>query len=115
VFFDGVNAKSDRSIYNRGRAVFLDNESYMDGFEGGNRAIDPTSDLANVDFDLGTAWVQQIRIRYFSTDDATANPAFQVMGVSDFSFTAVPEPSNALLLALTSWSIVLRRRRRTGN
>lgn len=112
VFFDGVNAKSDPSIYDRGRAVFLDNESYMDGFEGGNRSIGPTSDLANVDFNLGDAWVQQIRIRYFSTDDATSDPGFQVLGVSDFSFASIPEPSNAILFSTSAWCIVLRRRRR---
>jgi hypothetical protein len=113
VFFNGINTKTDSNLYSIGPILFLDNETYMDGFEAGNASAASTQDVGNIGFDFGDEPIETITIRYFSTDDAIANPASQFIGISDLQFTAIPEPS--LISAMVLGAMLgLTRRRRTS-
>jgi hypothetical protein len=115
VFFNGTNVKTNPALYTYGAAVFLDNESYMDGFEAGTLSASSTETTGNINFDFGLQEINSIRIRYFSTDDPNSNPASQFIGISDLAFnsTAIPEPQSLLpcLVMLASGLARIRRTR----
>ena len=91
VFYNGINIRSNPSLFSFGSSVALDNESYMDGFEGITTSA-ATSTTGNIQFDFGATVVNSITIRYRSSDDAQGNPVAQFIGVSDLSYTSIPEP-----------------------
>ena len=111
IYFDGVNVKTDPSLYQIGSAVFLDNESYMDGFEAGTTSASANQETGNIDLDFGSQPVSSVRIRYFSTDDAVGNPSSQFIGISDLIFvsTAIPEPGMVPLVVMLSGLALTRR------
>ena len=83
-----VNVKSLLDVeITTGDNVFADNETYMDGFEGrGNAGANNSSEGGNINLNFGSTEVSSLEIRYFSTDDAIANPGSQKIGLSDFNF-----------------------------
>ncbi len=114
IYFNGVNVKTDPSLYSIGSAVFLDNETYMDGFEAGTTSASATQEIGNIDLDFGAQPINSITIRYFSTDDAVADPSSQFIGISDlmFSSTAIPESGFPIaILAVLGWVRSARRHR----
>jgi hypothetical protein len=103
-FNGGTNIVSDPSLYSLPAVplptIELDNEPGYVGFEGvNNRTATDTETTGNLAVDFGATGVTDITLRYFSTDDAQANPASQRIGVSDL-FWIVPEPSSGASLAL---------------
>lgn len=119
VFYNGaINVRSTPTVYSLPSVaqptVLVDNELGYEGFEGWNgRNAGPTETIGNIDFDFGTVAVTDITIRYFSTDDAQANPNAQLIGISDISWLpVVPEPGTGMLVALGL--VVLGARRRLG-
>ncbi len=99
-YFNGTNVKTDPSLYSIGSIVFLDNETYMDGFEAGTSSASANQTTGNIDFDFGTQTINSITIHYLATDDTVADPSSQFIGISDMNFTAtpLPEPRSALVL-----------------
>lgn len=100
----GNNLVDNASLYtlppSNVTTVLIDNEPTFNGFEGRNRrSADPDETTGNVDVDFGNMGVNDITIRYLSTDDAQANPDGQRVGLSDLVWI-VPEPSTGILLAL---------------
>ncbi len=83
-----VNVKSLSGVeITTGDNVFADNETYMDGFEGrGNAGANNSSEGGNINLNFGSTEVSSLEIRYFSTDDAIANPGSQKIGLSDLFF-----------------------------
>ncbi len=87
VFYnDNTNIKSNPSLYTKGSKVLYDNETYMDGFESVPPSVHASSTDGNLNIDFGSENVIAVRIRYFSTDDANANPGGQLIGISDIGF-----------------------------
>lgn len=87
VFYnDNTNIKSNPSLYTKGSKVLDDNETYMDGFESVPPSVHASSTDGNLNIDFGSENVISVRIRYFSTDDANANPGGQLIGISDIGF-----------------------------
>ncbi|MGK7935560.1 MAG: hypothetical protein AB4206_07120, partial [Xenococcaceae cyanobacterium] len=86
IYADGVNIKtlSEVNIVT-GDNVFADNEYYMNGFEGRGSA-NSSSESANINISFGSTEVSSLEIKYFSTDDAVANPKSQKIGISDLDF-----------------------------
>jgi len=113
VSYNGTNVKTNPSLYNIGSIIFLDNETYMDGFEAGNAGASSNQTTGNIDFDFGTDVVDSLTIKYFTTDDAIDNPVSQFIGLSDLSFeaVAVPEPAATSLIVLGTLAGLGRRRR----
>ena len=68
-----------------GNNVSPDDETYMNGFEGIGNAGN-TSDSANLKISFGSTQIHELEIKYFSTDDAIANPNRQKIGISDLHF-----------------------------
>lgn len=116
VFFNGVNVKTDPSLYQYGSVVIPDNESYMDGFEAVAASASANEVTGNIDFDFGSQAINSITIRYFSTDDAVADPSAQFVGISDliFNSTAIPEPSALAGMIGLSLFVLTGRRQRTA-
>ena len=86
IYADGVNIKSLSGVnIVTGDNVFADNESYMNGFEGRGSA-NSSSESANINISFGSTEVSSLEIKYFSTDDAVANPKSQKIGISDLDF-----------------------------
>ena len=69
-------------------------------------------DDANIDLDLGSTVIDSVTIRYFSTDDAPANPSGQLLGITDMSWTPVPDPGTGLLVTLGLMAMATGRRTR---
>ncbi len=111
----GGDVRDDPSIYTLPTGpttVFLDNEANVHGFEGGAGNAGANDVFGNLDLDFTGHSVTSISIKFFSTDDAPANPGAQFIGLSDFQFTAAPEPSSFLLLLTGIGGIGLHRPRR---
>jgi hypothetical protein len=114
----GSNIRDDPSLYSLPSVatptIALDNEPGYEGFEGwtGRTATD-TETTGNLDVDFGAIGVNEFTIRFFSTDDAQADPAGQRIGLSDLVWL-VPEPSTgtSLGLGLVLLSYRCRRNRR---
>ena len=81
-----INVKTNSSLYTLGSNVGEDDESEFDGFEGTGESS-TSQDHANIDLSFGSIGVLAIRIKYFSSDDAIANPSDQEIGISDLSYT----------------------------
>jgi len=113
VFYNGINTKTDPNLYNIGPIIFLDNETYMDGYEAGNATAASNETTGNIDFTFGAEVIDTMTIRYFSTDDAVSDPGSQFIGISDLSFNAVavPEPAAISLIAFGALAGYARRRR----
>lgn len=121
VFFNGINVRDDPTLFSYGSAVFLDDESYMQGFEAETTSSSATQTLGNIDFDFGLLWVNQLRIVYRTTDDALSNPSAQFIGLGDMAYDPIPEPGGIgwfLSAGIAGWvwgqnSRSLRRRKST--
>jgi len=111
VFINGINVRTNPAWYQLGSVVIEDNEAGFDGFEGIPQSAGANETTGNIDFDFGLLEINSISIRYFSTDDAIANPASQFIGLSDIQFTAVPEPNSAVILLGALGLLTLRRGR----
>jgi hypothetical protein len=101
------------------RSVMEDNEANWEGFEGINeeewwgwwdKSAEADHDGGNIKFDFSNTAVTSIEIEYFSTDDLSGNPAAQRIGVSDMSYSIVPEPSLAVLSILVAVFFLQLRR-----
>ena len=112
----GLNVRSTPSLYTLPGGtptVAEDNEAGYEGFEGWNgRSAGSTETTGNVVFDFGATPVTEVTVRYFSTDDATANPSGQIIGLSDLTFLPTPEPDTGVLLAFGLVLLAASRRRR---
>ncbi len=115
IFYNGINVRTDPSLYSLGSIVFLDNETYMDGFESGTTSAAANEVTGNINLDFGALDINSIMIRYRSTDDAVANPASQFIGISDLVFnpTAIPEPGG-MVAVVALLAMIASPRRRTG-
>ncbi|MCA9108736.1 MAG: hypothetical protein KDA52_02210 [Planctomycetaceae bacterium] len=117
VFYNGNNNARDNAGISVTTGAYngVDNESYMHGWEGYGLSADNDETFGNIEFDFGAIQLTSLRIRFFSTDDASSNPGGQVGGLSDVTYTeAVPEPSSVaccLIFAMAfGWTQVRRRR-----
>lgn len=109
VFYNGSNIATATST---GSNVQTDNESYMTGYESNGNNAAESSTIGNLAFDFTGTAINDITIRYRTTDDAKTNPDSQRIGISDLSFvSAVPEPSSGFAL-LGTGLLAMRRRRR---
>lgn len=100
----GVNIVSFPAFYTLHPNNAVADEPFT-GFEGepaaGTNDGTPSSSAdANIDFDFGSTVIDSVTIRYFSTDDAPANPSGQLLGITDMSWTPVPEPGTGWLVTL---------------
>ena len=88
IYVNNKNVKSLSGVeITTGDNVFADNETYMDGFEGrGDAGANNSSEGGNINLNFGSTEVSSLEIRYFSTDDAIANPHGQKIGISDLAF-----------------------------
>ena len=75
------------SIQSLTPSVTRDDESYMSGYEGIFKKSPSGSIDGNVLIELGDSLIHTLEIRYFSTDDANANPNSQFIGIADFCWT----------------------------
>jgi hypothetical protein len=117
VYYNGNNNARDNPFIAAalGSGVGLDDESYMHGWEGIGTNADNAQTTGNIDFDFGSIDVSSIRIRYFSTDDASSDPGGQRAGLTDLRFTAsTPEPSSIACVLLFAVALLVRNRRRPG-
>ncbi len=118
VFFNGINVKTDPSLFTVGPAVALDTKSYMDGFEGGATTVAANDPSGNIDLQFGAIPISNITIRYFATDDALGDPFSQFIGISDMAFVAaIPEPTIPfvfLTMLLGGAAFRTRRSRKPG-
>jgi hypothetical protein len=110
----GVNVIGTPALYTLGPNVIVGDEGFGE-FEGlahgdGEATFSNSTD-SNMDFDFGAISVSSITLRYFSTDDAPANPSGQLMGISDLSWTPTPEPGTGALLGIGLFALALLRRR----
>lgn len=112
IYSNGTNVRTNPSMYTIGSAVFLDNESYMYGFEGGSTSASSTQTSGNVDLNFGATPISSVTVKYFSTDDARPNPSPQFVGISDLAYTIISEPKAGLpmLCVLLSAMFLYRRR-----
>ena len=85
IFANGVNLKGNAAV-TTGTAVGLDDETYMEGYEGIGTSVAPGEVFGNVDLDFGISPITTFRVEFFSTDDANLNPGGQVIGITDFTF-----------------------------
>ncbi len=111
VFYNGINVRTNPALFAFGSDVALDNESYLNGFEGIDTAT-TTATSGNINFDFGATVVNSLTIRYRSSDDAQANPVAQFIGISDMVYTSIPEPAMWGCLAAIGLGMgtLLRRR-----
>ena len=90
VFYNfGTNTKGSAFVSFSTPPVFSDNETYMEGYEGGGTSVASTSAAGNVDFDFGAGGgvaVTELEFTYRSTDDANSNPGGQLIGITDLDF-----------------------------
>lgn len=119
VYFNGINVKNYPQYYSfGGTAVGVDNESYMEGFEGQGIQVPSADPDSNVYFDFGSTPITSLEIRYFSTDDpypqnGTSSDSYNAVGqfiaISSFNYNNVPEPSGILLFGIGATCLLLRR------
>jgi hypothetical protein len=110
----GTNIRTDFALFTLPSelqpAVSLDNEPGYEGFEGWNgRNATNFQTRGNIGVDFAGVAISDVTFRYFSTDDAQANPAGQRIGIADLLWS-IPEPSTGLLLATGLLALGLRRR-----
>jgi hypothetical protein len=109
----GGDVRDDPSIYSLPTGtttVFLDNEPNMHGFEGGAGNSGSANDWGTLGLDFTGQIVTSISIKFFSTDDAAADPGAQFIGITDFIFTsATPEPSAFILMLAGMGGLTYRR------
>ena len=110
---DGPNVLGNPALYSLGPNVAVGDEG-LGEFEGvahadGEATFNNSTD-SNIDIDFGATPVSSVTIRYFTSDDAPADPSGQLMGISDLVWTVVPEPTTAPLIL--AGLIVLSARRR---
>lgn len=115
VTYNGVtNVIGNPALYSLGPNVIVGDEGFGE-FEGlahgdGEASFNNSTD-GNIDFSFGPTTISSLTIRYFSTDDAPANPSGQLMGISDLAWV-VPEPATGALFATGMLFLAMRRRRR---
>ncbi|WP_378185287.1 tandem-95 repeat protein [Aquimarina sp. W85] len=81
------NVRDDISLYTLvGINVSEDDETNFHGFEGVNGNAANESTEGNIDLDFGGLEIFSIRIDYFSSDDANADPIGQGIGLSNFNY-----------------------------
>jgi hypothetical protein len=110
----GTNVIVNPAFYTLGPNVIVGDEGFGefeglahgDGDASGNSSTD-----GNIDFSFGSTAISSLTIRYFSTDDAPADPSGQLLGVSDLNWV-VPEPATGVLLATGMLFLAMQRRRR---
>ena len=98
----GSNVIGTPSLYTLGPNVIVGDEGYgeFEGLAHGDGEASPSSSTGgNIDFDFTGIGISSLTLRYFSTDDAPANPSGQLMGISDMTWV-VPEPTTAILLLI---------------
>ncbi|MEM8963678.1 MAG: GEVED domain-containing protein, partial [Acidobacteriota bacterium] len=86
IFANGVNQRNSAAVVSIGSAVALDNETYMQGYEGIGTPVGTTSPNGNIDLDFTTTAMTTFRVEFFSTDDANANPGGQLVCLTDLDF-----------------------------
>ena len=119
IFFNGTSNLRDFAAYytlpNPTSYVELDNEANMHGFEGAGSNSGANEEFGNIAVDFGNLAINSLEFRYFSTDDAPADPGAQFIGFSDFSFVrAVPEPPIWAMIGIVALGIGLTRRRKNA-
>lgn len=88
IFVDGVNIQEIPNAFTLGgSSVQLDDESYLNGFEGKSNAIS-SSPSGNIQVNLGSTEVSEVKLFYTSTDDLNLDPGGQDIGISDLSWSA---------------------------
>lgn len=88
IFVDGVNLRDTPDAYTLGGdSVKLDNEGYMNGFEG-RRGAENSSTSANIQLDFGSNAVSEVDILYFSTNDPDYDPSRQSIGIGDIRWSS---------------------------
>lgn len=86
ILYNGTNnARTDGFVTSFGAGVALDDETYMTGYEG-IASSTPTDTTGNINLNFGTTAVTSVTVRFFSSDDAPANPVAQFIGISDLTF-----------------------------
>jgi len=110
---NGTNIITSPSLYTLSSNVAIGDEGFGE-FEGVSDATTddaaaPSSTVGNIAIDFGGVLVTQVNIRYFSTDDAPADPSGQILGVSDLAWM-VPEPGTGMLLGAGLLMLSARRR-----
>ena len=109
----GTNVIGNPALYTLGPNVIVGDEGFgeFEGLAHGDGDASPnTSTDGNIDFSFGTTAISSVTFRYFSTDDAPANPSGQLAGVSDLSWVA-PEPGTGALVGSGMLFLGMRRRR----
>lgn len=114
VYYNGLNVRDNPSILAiNGSYNMPDDKPYMHGWEGIGQNAGNGRDVGNIDFDFGALAVNSLTIRFFSTDDAAADPAAQEIGLSDLSFSAAtPEPSGLACMGVFAALLAGARMRR---
>ena len=96
----GINVIGTPALYSLGPNVIVGDEGFgeFEGLAHGDGEASPGGSTdGNIAFDFGGVAVTSLSFRYFSTDDAPANPSGQLMGISDLSWI-VPEPGTGVLV-----------------
>lgn len=97
IFYNGTNNVKATAFATLGADVIVDNETYMDGYEG-TISQGTTSVRGNIALNFGTTLITSVTIVFFSTDDAQSDPVGQFIGISDPSFV-----TPASLVARKTW------------
>lgn len=86
IFYNGSNnVQASTFVSSIGSAVALDDETYMEGYEG-ITASGPTQTIGNINLNFGATQITSVRFVFFTSDDSNANPFPQFMGISDLTY-----------------------------